>query len=490
MAVNFSKDPTAVGFFAPTRFEGDIHDCEIEGEIPSSIKGSFYRTCLDRKYPAMYPNDTPYNADGAVDMIRIANGSADYKSRYVQTERYKAERKARKALFGLYRNPYTSDPSVRNLSHNTANTTPIVHAGRLFSMKEDSPPTAMDPHTLETVGEWTFGGAMDAKTFTAHPKIDPISGDMAGFAYEAKGLATDDLAVYMFGKDGRQTRKWWFKSPVVSMMHDMAFTDKHIILPTTGMTTSKQWLESGKIHWYYDPRMPVHVAIIPRDGDVKDIRWFRGTPQQAMLIHSTNARTEGSKIILDAPVAAGNFHPYFPDLEGHPYDQAARAPTIRRWTFDLNSKKDTWDEEVLFGGVRGSTLVRIDDRYTTRRFRYSYMLTSDASLPWDEKRAGRGGRAAVYRRFDHDTGKTSTFYAGPVNGLAEPQFIPRSKDAPEGDGYLIGASNNFAEMRTDIVIVDAMKMEQGVIARIKMPFRMHTQVHGWWASHAEVPFEV
>ena len=35
MGVTFSSDPTAQGFFAPLRFEADLHDCEVEGEIPS-----------------------------------------------------------------------------------------------------------------------------------------------------------------------------------------------------------------------------------------------------------------------------------------------------------------------------------------------------------------------------------------------------------------------------------------------------------------------
>jgi carotenoid cleavage dioxygenase-like enzyme len=492
LAADFSKDPNATGFFAPTRFEGDILDCEVEGEIPSGIKGSFYRSCLDRRYPPMYANDTPYNSDGAVDLFRIANGSVDFKSRYVRTARFEAEARARRALFGLYRNRYTFDPSVRDLSQNTANTTPMLHGGRLFSMKEDSPPMQIDPHTLATLGEWDFHGEMNAKTFTAHPKIDPRTGEMIAFSYEAKGDATDDLAVFVFDKTGRQTRSWWFKSPVVSMMHDMAITDKHIILPTTGMTTSLERLKRGEIHWGYDPKMPAHVAIIPRDGDVKDIRWFKGTPQQAMLVHTTNARTEGNKVILDAPVAGGNFHPYFPSIDGSPYNTAARHPTIRRWTFDLDSKNDTWQEEILFGGMKVTSFVRMDDRYLTHPFRYSYMMLTDPSRPLDEKRFGNlAARVSnLWVRLDHATGATTQLFAGEVHGFSEPQFIPRAKDAPEGDGYLIGAMNNFEEMRSDIVIVDALRLEEGPVARIRLPFRLHTQVHGWWASADDLPFPV
>ena len=36
------------------------------------------------------------------------------------------------------------------------------------------------------------------------------------------------------------------------MMHDMAITERHIILPTTGVTTSRERLDAGLIHWTYD----------------------------------------------------------------------------------------------------------------------------------------------------------------------------------------------------------------------------------------------
>ena len=68
-------------------------------------------------------------------------GHVDFKMRYVQTDRWKNERAARRGLYGLYRNPYTDDPSVqgRNTgigkgnSRGVANTTPVFHAGKILA---------------------------------------------------------------------------------------------------------------------------------------------------------------------------------------------------------------------------------------------------------------------------------------------------------------------------------------------------------------------
>jgi len=44
------------------------------------------------------------------------NGQVDYLSRWVRTERYVLQEKARRSLFGRYRNRYTNDPSVEGAS--------------------------------------------------------------------------------------------------------------------------------------------------------------------------------------------------------------------------------------------------------------------------------------------------------------------------------------------------------------------------------------
>ena len=487
MAVKFSDDG---GFFAPMRFEAQIDDCIVEGEIPQDICGTFYRSAADRRFPPLYANDTPYNSDGAVDMFRIYAGNVDFRSRYVRTPRYNAEREAHKALFGLYRNRNTSDPSVRNVSHNTANTTPMVHGGLLYCMKEESPPMAVNPHTLETIGEWDFHGRMTAKSFTAHPKQDPVTGEMIAFSYEATGDCSDDLAVFIFDREGVLTREIWFKTPVVSMMHDMAITDKHVILPTTAMVTSPERLKNGELHWAYDRNVPAYVAIIPRDGDAGDVRWFKGNTNQHMLVHTTNARTEGNKVILDAPVGTGNFHSYFPNVDGSRSNPAEFVTTIRRWTFDLDSDADTWEEEILFDGIKVTTFVRMDDRFLTKPFRYSFMLMNDPDLKVAAKFADTLSvrvSNAIYR-FDHETGTIDRFHAGDAHGMSEPQFIPRSATAAEGDGYIIAVANNFREMKSEVVIVDAQDFAAGAIARIKLPFRLHMQVHGYWAPAEFLPF--
>jgi carotenoid cleavage dioxygenase-like enzyme len=93
-----------------------------------------------------------------------------------------------------------------------------------------------------------------------------------------------------------------------------------------------------------------------------------------------------------------------------------------------------------------------------------------------------------YTKFDHATRKTSEFWVGDDSGLQECCFVPRSKDAAEGDGYLVGVANRLLEGgRADLIIVDTQRMEDGVIAKVRLPFRTYSQVHGWWVPAYALP---
>ena len=65
------------GFDAPCRFEGDIFHLEVEGEIPKSINGTFYRVMPDHAFPPTSVADSWIN--GALSVaIRVPTMQADF----------------------------------------------------------------------------------------------------------------------------------------------------------------------------------------------------------------------------------------------------------------------------------------------------------------------------------------------------------------------------------------------------------------------------
>jgi len=65
---------------------------------------------------------------------------------------------------------------------------------------------------------------------------------------------------------------------------------------------------------------------------------------------------------------------------------------------------------------------------------------------------------------------------------SEPVFVPRSADAPEGDGWLTAVVWRAGENRSDLLIFEAQDVAKGPIATAEMPRRVPFGFHGNWAS--------
>jgi carotenoid cleavage dioxygenase len=471
MGVSFAGLPGFSGMNRPTRFDAHVTDCEVEGEIPSDLHGTFYRMQCDFAYPSN-DKDWLFNADGLVSQFRFVNGRCEYRGRYILTDRLMAERAARKRLFGVYRNHFTDDPSVANVDHSAANTHMYLHAGKFLTLKEDSLPVVVDPHTLDFVqSKYDFGGQYASQTMSAHPKIDPVTGDFIAYGYQAKGYLTKDVAVYTFDKSGKKKHEVWFEAPFLGIMHDCVLTQKHIAIPLVAMVTDEAWLKAGNRMWRWDGSYPTMIAVIPRDGSSKDVRWFKG-PARSTL-HFLNAITEGDKILLDLPTSDGPTDP----------------SQYRRWIMDLNSKDDAFKEEVLFPASNG-LLSRMDERVLSLPYRYAWSTNTDPTKPWDAERArGPRGGSNTVQRLDIKDKTTATYFVGDTHAMQEPMFVPRKRGGQEGDGYILVVAQNFAEWRSELKIIDAMKLEQGAVATVLMPFRLRSGTHSQWLSAEDLPFD-
>ncbi len=140
------------------RFEADVFECEVVGEIPAELQGAYYRLGGDRQYPSL-EDDIVLNGDGMVSAFWFEDGHVSFRSRYVQTERLKAERAARRRLYGLYRNRYTDDASVSNLPgrDNTGNTFAFRPPRRTVRAARGLSPLSARPRYAGNAGRRAMG---------------------------------------------------------------------------------------------------------------------------------------------------------------------------------------------------------------------------------------------------------------------------------------------------------------------------------------------
>jgi carotenoid cleavage dioxygenase-like enzyme len=187
---------------------------------------------------------------------------------------------------------------------------------------------------------------------------------------------------------------------------------------------------------------------------------------------------------MDAPMASGNTWPWFEDVDGGGFSM--NIFTIRRMTFDMRGNTREVSEDVLFDRDVTS-FTRIDDRFIGRRHRYIWDQYADPARPFHAElpEDPRLRPVNCYGRFDVEERSEKSFFIGPNHVIQEPVFVPRSADAAQGDGFLLGTAHNLVEMRTELVILDATEMTE--LARIILPFRNAYQVHGTWASEDDLP---
>jgi carotenoid cleavage dioxygenase len=210
--------------------------------------------------------------------------------------------------------------------------------------------------------------------------------------------------------------------------------------------------------------------VLPRGGRASDLRWFKAPNQ--FCSHVMNAFDDGTKVYIDVPRAESNMFPFFPEL-GKPWDPTKAASRLTRWSVDVSSRGNAFRSAEQLTDYVGE-FPRTDDRYQTRPYRHGWLLGFDFA------RSSLG-------HVDTATGKTKIWNAPPDTTVQEPCFIPKSANAAEGDGYILQVATRIKEMRTDVFLLDALRIEQGPIATIRLPLRLRPGYHGSWAPSEALP---
>ena len=475
----FAGPPPSQETSQPSLFgvESTIYDCEVDGEIPSDLNGAFYRVGPDAQYP-LRPGNIPFDGEGHVSMFRIRNGRCDYRTRYVKNDRWIAQNEARRILFPMYRNPAMDDPSVAGLSRSTANTHIINHRNYILALKEDSPPSALDLLTLETiVPNYTFDGQLPSKTFTAHPKVDSETGNMVAFGYEAEGHGSDVVSMFEFTPQGELVWDAKIRVPYVGLLHDFAVTRNFIVFYVIPLEFDQAQMDRGGIHWAWNGTRPTYFGFFPRgSNDPDDVRWIAGPTRSAT--HVMGAFDDSELLYVDVEMSQGNPFPFMPHNDGTSWSPQTGSSHITRLSVDLSRRNPrAYDIEQLYPHV--GALPRQDDRYNTVPYRYGFLNCPDPNAE---------GRSATLTRFDNQTRTYSFFDFGAGASLAEACFAPKNANARESEGYLLSVKTNTAQNgRGDLVIMDAERLADGPVATVMLPIRAVGQVHGWWVPEAQLP---
>ncbi len=482
----FPETPDWTGLNAPIGKEISLKGLTAsEGEIPADVVGAFFRAVPDPQFPAFILPDTALSDDGMISRVLFhADGTVDYDIKYVETARYKAEKAAGERLFGRYRNPYTDKPEVAGVERTVSNTTPVWHAGRLIMTKEDGPGNLVDPHTLETIGEYDFGGVLKSQTMTAHVRVDPETGEMFAYGYEADGLASPKMAYWWTDRDGKLVREQWFDVPHCSMLHDFVITKNYAIFPLQPTTADLDRIKAGGPHWVHHQDLENLIAVMPRYGDVSEIKWFRG-PAGASSFHYMNA--------FEGPDGKIHFDHHCTDTIAFPFIQADSGINVppwelgggfQRWTVDYNGNDDRVEIEMLGPPGDMPRIAKADEGRPYQRGWYCSMNPQPMGPP--VMGGVVGAMFSALLRKDFVTGEIVGYNLPPMHGMSETVHVPSSEDGHEG--WLIAVVDQQVgpdSFDHALWIWNAGAIFLGPVAKVPVPARLRPQVHGWWVPMAD-----
>jgi carotenoid cleavage dioxygenase len=460
---------TARNNLAPIPFEADAPFLKVQGELPRELNGTLYRNGPNPQFEA--PGAHWFVGDGMLHAFHLENGRASYRNRWIRTPKWQAEHDAGRALFGGFGRKLPDVPASATSDTGVANTNIIFHAGRLLALEEGHPPTEIEPDTLKRLGYCDYQGGISSP-FTAHPKIDPLTGEMVFFGYNADGPLTPALSFGSVNASGVVTRFDRLIAPYASMVHDFIVTENHLLFPVLPITGSMDRAMTGKPAYAWEPDKGAYVGVMKRDGSAKDIVWFRA--ESCYVFHVMNAWEEGSRIIAD--VMQFEEPPLFNHPDGSPTDPKKSRARLCRWSFDLAGNTDRFTQTYL-DDITGE-FPRIDDRRAGRVSRlgwyacvYPDLQTFIGALSGIVHVDGKGSRLAQYLLPAGDT-------------ISEPVFVARGHDAAEGDGWLLAVVWRARENRSDLAVFNATDIEAGPVALVQLGHRVPDGFHGNWVEAA------
>ncbi|NJL26550.1 MAG: carotenoid oxygenase family protein [Thermoanaerobaculia bacterium] len=202
----------------------------IEGEVPGWLRGSYYLNG-----PALFGRAGRryrhwLDGDGLVTALHFRAEGVQAVHRYVRSTKFVDETLEGKLLYRAFGTAFEGDRLKRGIGlESPANVSAYRFGDVLLAFGEQGLPWELDPITLETHGEHTFGGRLNAiSPLSAHPCFDPESGEMVNFGISF-AAHQPSLTLYRFRHDGELLMRRRLPIDYPCSVHDFGLSPNHAI---------------------------------------------------------------------------------------------------------------------------------------------------------------------------------------------------------------------------------------------------------------------
>jgi carotenoid cleavage dioxygenase len=426
------------GNLAPVFEEVTAFDLPVEGAIPPELNGLYARNGAN---PREGHSGHWFMGDGMLHGVSLKDGHAEwYRNRWVRAPRF---------------NGAPRRPGVPDIRASTANTNVIAHAGKIMALVENALPMTVT-RELDTIGFHDYGGKLDTP-FTAHPKICPATGELHFFGY---GFAPPFLTYHAVDASGTLMHSLPIPTRAPTMVHDFAMTSGHIIFMDLPVVFDMKAAQRGTMPFAWSESYGARLGILKRGAGIESLRWVEIEP--CYVFHVANAFEEADgTIVIDVA--------WYNELwRGGPSATSFDKALLKRWRIPPGAARA--QEQQL--DDRSIEFPRVNDDRAGLHHDIVYAVDSgEGSLASDE--------ASSLRKYNLKTGKSAEHVFR--NGVSS-EFVHIMPEGSSGedDGWLIGFVYDRARNASDLMILDAQRIESKPVARIGLPARVPQGFHGNW----------
>lgn len=445
--------PYLSGIHQPMTSEETLADLVVQGGIPRELDGRYLRIGPN---PVSPPNPANYHwfiGDGMAHGIRINDGKAVwYRNRWIRSTAVSA---------ALGEEP---KPGIRNPRFDTANTNIIGLNGRTFAIVEAGGKPVELTEELETIAHNPFDGSLK-HSFSAHPHLDPKTGEQHAICYDAETVHT--VWHVVLDKSGSVIREEPISVSDGPSIHDCAITENFVLIFDLPVTFSMKALLAGQFFPYaWNDKHEARVGLLPRSGKDADIVWCHVDPNY--VFHPANAfETANGQVVVDVVAHDSMFtrSTLGPD---------SKRSRFERWTVDSQTKSVVRD--VLHD--HNQEFPRIDERRTGSEYQFAYSV----ALPPEDHIELTIAATEIYKH-DVQNGTTEVRDFGAHRHPGEFVFVPRSEHGAEDDGWLIGLVVDMNSDSTTLEILNADDFTGQAQAVINIGHRIPPGFHGNWVPN-------
>jgi carotenoid cleavage dioxygenase-like enzyme len=430
---------------APVKEERTVTNLRVVGAIPPELDGRYVRNGAN---PVTGLADHPFLGDGMIHGIRLRDGNAEwYRNRYVKTPFIDQPDRA----------VIDVDSSLTDMAASKANTNIIGHAGKLLALEEGHFPYVLDGE-LETVGTTNYAGKLTG-SFTAHPKVCPVTGELIGFGYSLFEPYLTYLRVSAAG-ELVQVENITVGGP--TMMHDFNITQNYVIFMDLPAVFDLDMAMRGEMPIHWSDTYAARLGVMPRNGNDAQVTWYDVDP--CYVFHPMNAYEDGTSIVVDV---ARLDHIWRDGPMDFP------EPALHRWTIDtVSGRVRTEQIDDL-----AAEFPRVADSVVGLPHRYGYMMANATESAYADPMSASG----AILKYDRSTGERSQINVGTGRLPGETVFVPASTGKSEDDGYLMTYVYDATNDASEFVIFDAATMNDEPVATVHLP-RVPFGFHGNWVG--------